>query len=154
MPLLLEGDLPPIDQTALACTYAVALAPVPVAMALPRLEELFQVLERVHDSFTVTSHYSLSRLRLVESVVLTLASDEFTLGQRGHRWLEATQVTSFRRSPPRRPRGTCRAVRARGWECSAMTIPLGRCHRCSASPAWPTDKSNPAGRGSLLANST
>ena len=95
--LLLEGDLPPIDQTALACTYAVALAPVPAAMALPRLEELFQVLERVHDSFTVTSHYSLSRLRLVESVVLTLASDEFTLGQRGRRWLEDDEYFVRRR---------------------------------------------------------
>ena len=95
--LLLTGDLPPIEQTALACGYARSLGQVPPEQALPRFDELFNRLERIHDTFTVGSHYSLSRLDVIEAVVLTLASDEFTLGEGGRRWLEDDEYLVRRR---------------------------------------------------------
>ncbi|MGE3821706.1 MAG: hypothetical protein AB7I30_20020, partial [Isosphaeraceae bacterium] len=95
--ILLEGELPPIDQTGLACAYARALGQAPGAIAIPRLTELFTSVERVHDTFTVGSHYSLSRLDLIESVVLTLASEDFTLGESGRRWTEDDEYLVRRR---------------------------------------------------------
>lgn len=95
--LLFQGDLPPIEQTALACVYVNALGQAPADLALPRLEELFRGLERVHDTFTVVSHYSVSRLDLIQAVVLTVASDDFTLGETGRRWLEDEEFFVRRR---------------------------------------------------------
>jgi hypothetical protein len=95
--LLLQGDLPPLDQTALAVVYAGSLGQLPPADALPRLGELFGRLQRVHDTFTVVSHYSVSRLDLIETAVLTLASDDFTLGESGRRWLEDDEYFVRRR---------------------------------------------------------
>ncbi len=95
--LLLRGDLPPIDQTALAVAYAGTLGQAPPAEALPRLAELCSQLERIHDTYTVVSHYSAARLALVEAVVLALASDDFTLGESGRRWLEDDEYFVRRR---------------------------------------------------------
>ena len=95
--LLLRGDLPPIDQTALAVAYAGTLGQAPPAEALPRLAELCSQLERVHDTYTVVSHYSAARLALVEAVVLALASDDFALGESGRRWLEDDEYFVRRR---------------------------------------------------------
>ena len=95
--LLLQGDLPPLDQTALAVVYAVSLGQAPPADALPRLVELCGRLERVHDPYTVVSHYSASRLALIETIVLTMASDDFMLGESGRRWLEDDEYFVRRR---------------------------------------------------------
>ena len=40
MALVLLADLPPLDQTALACGYVRALGQSPAGFALPRIEEL------------------------------------------------------------------------------------------------------------------
>ncbi len=95
--LLLQGDLPPIEQTKLACGYVRSLGLAPIATALPRVEEVFARLERVHDTLTVGSHYSVSRLDLIEAVILTLVSDDFTLGESGRRWLEDDEYFVRRR---------------------------------------------------------
>jgi hypothetical protein len=95
--VLLDGDLPPIDQTALACAYARTLSPAPTNITMPRLVELFTSLQRVHDTYTVNSHYSLSRLDLIESVVFTVTSEEFTWGEAGIRWIEDDEYLVRRR---------------------------------------------------------
>jgi hypothetical protein len=95
--LLFQGDLGPVEQTALVVAYAGSLGQAPPSVALPRLGELFGGLERVHDMFTVVSHYSVSRLALIEAVVLTLASETFTLGESGRRWLEDDEYFVRRR---------------------------------------------------------
>lgn len=95
--LLLQGDLPPLDQTALAVVYAGVLGQAPPADALPRLAELCSRLERVHDTYTVVSHYSAARLALIEAIVLALASDDFLLGESGRRWLEDDEYFVRRR---------------------------------------------------------
>lgn len=95
--VILGGKLFPIDQTILTCSYARSLGQAPAAVALPRLEELFTKVERVHDTFTVGSHYSLSRLDLIEAVVLTLSGEDFTLGESGRRWVEDDEYLVRRR---------------------------------------------------------
>jgi hypothetical protein len=95
--LLLQGDLPPLDQTALAVVYAGSLGQAPPADALPRLAELCGRLVRVHDTYTVVSHYSAARLALIETVVLALAGDDFRLGESGRRWLEDDEYFVRRR---------------------------------------------------------
>ena len=95
--LLLGGDLAPLDQTPLACGYIRALGQTPVETALPRIEELFRVLERVHDTFTTNSHYSLSRLDVIEATVLSLVSEEFQLDPAGRRWLDDDEFLIRRR---------------------------------------------------------
>ena len=63
-------------------------------LALPRLDDLFRQLERVHDMFTTNSHYSLSRLNVIEATVLTLISDDFTMDQAGRRGSTTTSISS------------------------------------------------------------
>ncbi len=95
--LLLQGDLPPLERTGLACGYARALGQAPMAQALPRLGELFRSLEGVHDTYTTVSHYSRSRYDLVELVVLTLISEDFRLDETCRRWLEDDEYDVRRR---------------------------------------------------------
>jgi hypothetical protein len=94
---LLTAEIFPIERTWLACGYVRALGQAPMAQALPRLGELFQALEGVHDTFTTVSHYSLSRYDVVEAVVLTLISDDFMLDETCRRWLEDDEYDVRRR---------------------------------------------------------
>jgi hypothetical protein len=95
--LLLDGDLLPWQQTPLACAYARTLGQAPLELALPRSAELLRKIERVQDAFVTNSHYSLSRLRLVEAVVLALAGDDFALDRASRRWLDEDEYLVRRR---------------------------------------------------------
>lgn len=86
--LLFETELLPVDRTRLACAYATTLGQAPVEPALKRLVELFRKLDRVSDTFTTNTHYSLSQLQVIEAVVLAVVSDDFNLGQNARRWLD------------------------------------------------------------------
>jgi hypothetical protein len=68
--LLLKGELPPRQQTELACAYAQAVGQAPAEVAQERLEEIFTAVKGVTDSYTTSSHYSMAKLDVVESVVL------------------------------------------------------------------------------------
>jgi hypothetical protein len=70
--LLYQGDLGPREQTNLACAYAGTLGQAPSEVALPGIDELFQKLARIWDTFTTNAYYSLSQLELVEAVTLSL----------------------------------------------------------------------------------
>ena len=95
--LLRQGELIPVEQTSLACSYIRSMALAPAEMALSRMEEVFDRLERVHDSFTTTSHYSLSRLDVVEAAVATLVSDDFALDRSSREQLEDDEFFVRRR---------------------------------------------------------
>ena len=94
-----DNQLPlqPIDQTRLSCAYVEALAHAPVEEAVQRLDDLFRRLEHIHDAFTTNSHYSLSKLDVVESVVLALISDDFTTDKASRRWLDDDEFFVRRR---------------------------------------------------------
>jgi hypothetical protein len=95
--VLFEGDLPPREQKLLAQAYAAALGQAPVGFALPRVEGLFHGLERIQDAFTTNTHYGLSKLVLVEAVVLALVSDDFTVSGELRRWLDEDEYLVRRR---------------------------------------------------------
>jgi hypothetical protein len=95
--LLFKADLPYKDQTLLACTYAATLGQAPVESAQKRLEELFQNLKGVRDTYTTNRYYSLYQLKVVEAVVLAVVSDDFTLGANARRWLDDDEFLVRRR---------------------------------------------------------
>jgi hypothetical protein len=86
--VLFKRDLPPRDRTQLACTYAAAVGQGPVELAQKRLEELFEKLKAIKDTYTTNQFYSLSQLNVLEAVVLAVVSDDFTLGTQARRWLD------------------------------------------------------------------
>ena len=90
---LFEATLPSVEQTALACAYAGALGQARLDLALPRTLELYRKLSAVHDAFTTNSHYSLSRLDVVEATILALVNDDFKIAP------EAPALAGRRRVP-------------------------------------------------------
>jgi hypothetical protein len=70
--LLFRARLKPQDQTDLACAYARTLGQAPVGMTQQRLEELFEKLDGVRDSFTTNSHYGLLQIEVIEAAVLAV----------------------------------------------------------------------------------
>jgi hypothetical protein len=69
---------------ALAQAYAQA----PIGDALAAIAELSGQLRDITDSFGTNSHYCLSVLHFVESLVLGIASDDLALGEAGRRFVE------------------------------------------------------------------
>jgi hypothetical protein len=86
--MLFTGRLSPRDKTNLTCAYVTALGYAPLRLGLGRIEEVFQRLHGVYDQLSTNSHYSLSRLRVVEAAVLAVVNDDFTLGPAIRRWLD------------------------------------------------------------------
>lgn len=95
--LLFKAELDQKDQTLLACAYASTLSQAPVEAAQQRLEELFQKLRGVRDTYTTNRYYSLYQLKVVEAVVLAVVSDDFTLGANARRWLDDDEFLVRRR---------------------------------------------------------
>jgi hypothetical protein len=86
--VLFKEDLSCKEKTSLACTYAGTVGQAPVEAAQKRLEELFQKLTGIRDTYTTNTYYSLSQLDVIEGVVLAVVSDDFTLGTNARRWLD------------------------------------------------------------------
>ncbi|MBY0231544.1 MAG: hypothetical protein K2W96_19840 [Gemmataceae bacterium] len=95
--VLLGGDLPPREQTQLASSYARAVGQAPVEMAQKRLEEVFKQLKGIRDTYTTSTHFSVSQLDVVESVVQAVVSDDFTMGTQARRWLDDDEFLVRRR---------------------------------------------------------
>ena len=70
--VLFANDLQPREQTQLASAYASAVGEAPVEIAQKRLEEIFRQLKGIKDTYTTSSHFSVSQLDVVESVVLAV----------------------------------------------------------------------------------
>jgi cellulose synthase operon protein C len=94
---LMANDLQPRDQTQLACVYAAAVGQAPVEVAQKRLEEIFRQLKMIKDTYTTSSHFSVSQLDVVEAVVLAVVSDDFTMGTQARRWLDDDEFLVRRR---------------------------------------------------------
>jgi hypothetical protein len=85
------------QQTDLACAYAAALGQAPARLALTRVEELFARLLGVSDQLATNTHFSLSKLRVVEAAVRAVVSDDFALGPAVRRWLDDDEYRVRRR---------------------------------------------------------
>lgn len=102
--VLFEGKYPAIEQRNLACAYVTAVGQAPSEIALPLILELFETagqgrrkLAGIEDAMTTSSHFSISQLDLIESVVLTLVSDDFSLNADSRRWLDEDEFLVRRR---------------------------------------------------------
>ncbi|MBX9626492.1 MAG: hypothetical protein K2X82_22015, partial [Gemmataceae bacterium] len=80
-----EGD--DRDRTELAVAYAEALGAGPPGVALGRLEELFQLLDRVAVTGSTNRYYTLQPLRLVDRAVRAVVGDDHTPGPAARAWL-------------------------------------------------------------------
>ena len=69
-------------------SYAQAYAQAPIGDALAAIADLSGQLRDITDSFGTNSHYCLSVLHFVESLVLGIASDDLALGEAGRRFVE------------------------------------------------------------------
>jgi hypothetical protein len=92
-------DTPVHTRTALALAYAEALGFAPGVIALGRLEELFQPQRRVRVTVHNSSncYYTLHPLRLIDTVVRSVVTDEFTLGAAVRAWLDEDEFLIRRR---------------------------------------------------------
>ncbi len=95
--LLFQGVLHPLEQMEIACLYIRTLGQADLEPAANRWMELFRRIERIDAVFTTDSHFSLAQLSLIETLVLTLASDEFALDPQAQHWLEDDEYLVWRR---------------------------------------------------------
>ncbi|MBL8795895.1 MAG: hypothetical protein JNM56_18480, partial [Planctomycetia bacterium] len=86
-----------VFRAKLACSYALTLGQAPPELALKRLEEMFNNLGKLSDTFTTNSHYALFQLQVVEAVVRAVVSDDFAVGQNVRRWLDEDEYLVRRR---------------------------------------------------------
>jgi hypothetical protein len=93
--LLFDGDLHrsgsapfPTEKKMLACTYAGVLGQAPVDFALARIDELFRRLGLLANAWSTKTYFSLFHLSLIEAVVLSIVSDDFTIGPAARRLLD------------------------------------------------------------------
>ncbi len=84
-------------RTAVALAYAEALGFAPSGIVLGRLEELFQRLDRVTVSGSTNCYFTLQPLRLIDTVVRSVVTDEFTLGATVRAWLDEDEFLIRRR---------------------------------------------------------
>jgi hypothetical protein len=95
--VLLRGNLPPLQQTTLTCRYARAIGQAPVAVAQKRLREIFTSVRGVYDQWLSRTHFYTTQIRVMEAVVLAVASDDFTQGTQARRWLDEDEFLVRRR---------------------------------------------------------
>ena len=76
------------DRLALTRALAQAYAQAPLGPALAGIAELAAQLRDIHDNFGTNSHFCLSVLDFVESLVLGVTSDDLALGEAGRRFVE------------------------------------------------------------------
>lgn len=95
--LVKEGHVGAKKQTDLAISYITAVGQAPLHEATERLQDLFKNLTGVRDGQTVSSHYSLKQLDIVEALVHTIISDGFTMDRNSQRWLDDEEFLIRRR---------------------------------------------------------
>ena len=84
----LDGERHPTERLKLIRALATAYSQTPLPTALRGIAELAGQLRDISDSFGTNSHYCLSVLHFVDSLVLGITSDDLALGETGRRFVE------------------------------------------------------------------
>jgi hypothetical protein len=94
-----DPDRPPAQYVTLVNAYIAAAGHAPLDEAIGRIEELFGPgrLDRLPNTMTSNHYYSLLHLSVAETVVLTLATEEFAVGPAARRWLDDDEYLVRRR---------------------------------------------------------
>lgn len=90
-------DLAMPDRLALTRACAGALSQAPQELAAKGIMQLAEQLPFITDSFNTNSHFCLSVVHFMESLVLGLASEDLALGEFGRRWLDEEEYLVRRR---------------------------------------------------------
>jgi len=100
---LYHEELIPAYKAQVTCSYLHALGQSPMEYGLPAMEELFgfdrrsRRLDGIHDAFSTGTHFALLQLNIVETLVLSLASDSFVLDADSRRWMDEDEFLVRRR---------------------------------------------------------
>ncbi len=86
-----------VDRLEITRALATALGHAPQAVATAEIAALAKQLPQISDSFNTNSHFCLSVIQFMESLVLGLASEQLVLGQLGRRWLDEDEYLVRRR---------------------------------------------------------
>jgi len=86
--LFVRGITNERKRTAIAQAYATALAYAPPRLALGRLEELFQRLDRITTTGATARYFALKPLELIDTAITAVVSEEFNLGPAVRGWLD------------------------------------------------------------------
>jgi len=86
-----------VDRLELTRAMASAASHLPQAQALAELQRLGTQLPLISDSFNTNSHFCLSVIQFMESLILGYASEQLALGQLGRRWLDEDEYLVRRR---------------------------------------------------------
>lgn len=97
--LLDTGGLVDLDRIAAVQACAEAAANAPPTEAQQRVRTLLALLTGVGDTFTTNSHFSISHLDVIETLVLALAKNQpqAAVGEAGRRWHEEDELLVRRR---------------------------------------------------------
>jgi hypothetical protein len=93
----LGGELAMADRLQIVRAAASAVARAPEDLALTTLARLAEGLARITDSFNTNSHFCLSVIAFVESLVFPLAGEDLALGDLGRQWLDDDEYLVRRR---------------------------------------------------------
>jgi hypothetical protein len=93
----LAGDLNMTDRLQLVRGVSRAVAHAAQELALATLARLTQQLPRISDSFNTNSHFCLSVIAFMESLILGYASEDLALGELGRQWLDEDEYLIRRR---------------------------------------------------------
>ena len=85
------------ERTELAIAYAEALGFAPPGIALGRLEEIFQRLDRVSVRGSTNRYFTLKPLELIDAVVRSVVTEDFALGPAVRGWLADDEFLIRRR---------------------------------------------------------
>ncbi len=95
-----EHSLPPHLRRLLARQYASVLEHAPIDVAIPRLNEVFEKLASITKGIGAgiqDQYYAQEPLEVVESAVLALVSDEFTLDPKARKLMDEYEFSIRRR---------------------------------------------------------
>jgi hypothetical protein len=94
---LKDPALLPVDKQTLTRAMATACGYMPLEFAIAELSRLSGQISSVTDSFSTNSHFCLSVIQFMESMVLGYVSEQLALGELGRRWLDEDEYLVRRR---------------------------------------------------------
>jgi hypothetical protein len=85
------------NRAELACAYAAALGHASPRLTLERVRVLFERLHGIGDDLVTNSHFSLAHLRLLETAVRAVVTEDYRLAPAVRRWLDDDEYRIRRR---------------------------------------------------------
>jgi cellulose synthase operon protein C len=92
-----DKSLLPKSRLAIVRALALALSHTPQEYATAEIFKIVDVLPDITDKFNTNTHFCLSVINFMESLILGLASEDLAMGELGRRWIEEDEYLVRRR---------------------------------------------------------